>query len=595
MRQTTVRHLGREIDIQVHDGEFLSNLLRATHSFFELEILDFLRCNFPVQRTIIDAGANIGNHALFFQNFMPPSRLVCFEPLPANLTLLHANLGEGAEIFSCALGSKRGRRGLRFDPENLGICITDEQCGDEVEVVPLDEYGFEEVTLLKIDVEGDDLELLGGARATLERCRPVVVAEGNFIDLASALQGYGYLCVASWKGYNTFCFAPLSHTEGLCTLTRHVTGLPTHADTEVPPSGRYRLVKHLTALRAFHGIHGWRYDAPTYLAEMPGAGTITPIRTIRGKTLEREIPVATLTNIVILGTVGILVTSRGALLAESVHYPTLDLHLPPGNGALIDIGVQDRRPGAYVPLLGLWAGDLWHWIIEYLPRVLLAEEVGFKGVYLIQRGSAPFVRESLLMLGIAPGRIVEKGEEPWWVNELVIPTPITGTRGHQRSALAEYPALVKALRDLFREVPIPNPIAPQSERVLVSRRYSATIPRITNEPAVTGIAASHGFATIYPDHLTLQELLGTMRSTKTLITARANGLVHMLLAPNATTVVELADFSPARPDLIPFVEILEQTHHQTSPSPAADSEGGPFGVNLHELEVVLNQIVPKIY
>ena len=49
--------------------------------------------------------------------------------------------------------------------------------GDRAELRALDGFGFERVSLLKIDVEGYENEVLEGAVDTIRRNRPVVVIE----------------------------------------------------------------------------------------------------------------------------------------------------------------------------------------------------------------------------------------------------------------------------------------------------------------------------------------------------------------------------------------------------------------------------------
>ena len=49
----------------------------------------------------------------------------------------------------------------------------------DVEQKRLDDYNFDEVDYLKIDVEGHELKVLKGAIATIEKCNPVIVIEEN--------------------------------------------------------------------------------------------------------------------------------------------------------------------------------------------------------------------------------------------------------------------------------------------------------------------------------------------------------------------------------------------------------------------------------
>ena len=47
----------------------------------------------------------------------------------------------------------------------------------EAELKPLDDFALGGVDFIKIDVEGHEVEVLLGAAATIERCRPMVLIE----------------------------------------------------------------------------------------------------------------------------------------------------------------------------------------------------------------------------------------------------------------------------------------------------------------------------------------------------------------------------------------------------------------------------------
>ncbi len=55
--------------------------------------------------------------------------------------------------------------------------ISSEGDGESVEMVTLDSFNLDNVSFIKIDVEGHEIEVLKGARATLERNKPVMVIE----------------------------------------------------------------------------------------------------------------------------------------------------------------------------------------------------------------------------------------------------------------------------------------------------------------------------------------------------------------------------------------------------------------------------------
>jgi len=60
----------RGLNLFVYNNESVSNHLRQKKDFFESTTLDYLRDRHKIQKVIIDAGANIGNHSVYFANFL---------------------------------------------------------------------------------------------------------------------------------------------------------------------------------------------------------------------------------------------------------------------------------------------------------------------------------------------------------------------------------------------------------------------------------------------------------------------------------------------------------------------------------------------
>ena len=56
----------RGIPLTVYQHEAVSEVIRQTGDFYEADILDELREMYPTQRTIVDVGANIGNHSAYW-------------------------------------------------------------------------------------------------------------------------------------------------------------------------------------------------------------------------------------------------------------------------------------------------------------------------------------------------------------------------------------------------------------------------------------------------------------------------------------------------------------------------------------------------
>jgi FkbM family methyltransferase len=148
--------------------------------------------------TIIDVGANVGAFSRPFSTW-GGNRLIAFEPFLPIFEMLKAILiqDHGGELptttklYMAALGETIGTAKLRVPCgadgaivhpmasmarsfEGLeGVSFSD----FEVPVWTIDALGVDDLTAIKIDAEGYEIEVLHGATRTLERCRPIVSCE----------------------------------------------------------------------------------------------------------------------------------------------------------------------------------------------------------------------------------------------------------------------------------------------------------------------------------------------------------------------------------------------------------------------------------
>lgn len=149
-------------------------------------------------RTVIDIGASRGQFALFSASRFPNARIISFEPLPEPRAKLIETLGDRVEVRSVALGSEPGTVTMNVSRQDdsssvLGIGQAQQENFPGTEAIGTADVAMETLDaalngvperpcLLKIDVQGLELEVLRGAVETLAQVDEALI-ECSFVSL----------------------------------------------------------------------------------------------------------------------------------------------------------------------------------------------------------------------------------------------------------------------------------------------------------------------------------------------------------------------------------------------------------------------------
>ena len=188
----TIKHLDKTFEINLHENEVVSSIINQTNSFFESAFLEYVRINYNNQNVILDIGANIGNHALFFSEFLQHKDLICFEPFQQNVDLINKNLiGRKYQMMNYALSDSNSQMPLyNSQSDNYGgfsLHCYDGSKGEnksflinEVTTKTLDSLNLEDVSMIKIDVEGHENNVFNGAIKTIQKNNPIIFIENLY-------------------------------------------------------------------------------------------------------------------------------------------------------------------------------------------------------------------------------------------------------------------------------------------------------------------------------------------------------------------------------------------------------------------------------
>lgn len=152
----------------------------AGHGEFARAAIDFLRDHLPPDGAMCDAGANIGTVSIPLARMLPGLSAFAFEPQLPIYRLLMKNIAlnglMSVEAFPWALGEADGL--IHFPTPSLDASINfgavgrGSPEGDRTPVIirKLDSLKLPRLDVIKIDVEGFDLEVVRGAAATIRSC-----------------------------------------------------------------------------------------------------------------------------------------------------------------------------------------------------------------------------------------------------------------------------------------------------------------------------------------------------------------------------------------------------------------------------------------
>lgn len=149
---------------------------------------------------VVDAGANIGCFSVkACKKVGEHGRVFAIEPSSSNFDLLRKSVAQNGfeqvcTMFHLALGKSKDIKSLKVYGREWSDTLLDVKKSnspirtERVRVERLDDIlppNLSRLDLVKIDVEGSELELLAGARETLNRFHPDVVVESHSFGPAS--------------------------------------------------------------------------------------------------------------------------------------------------------------------------------------------------------------------------------------------------------------------------------------------------------------------------------------------------------------------------------------------------------------------------
>ena len=148
------------------------------------------------RRVAIDGGANVGLWSSVFAAHF--EQVHALEPVHENVQIIKLNCkAKNLRVHEMALYNKKGQQAFTVNSSNYANIVKEPSQKEQVffKTARIDDFNFKHVDLIKLDVDGCEMQALEGAERTIARWHPVLSIEIKLLDrkkLRKKLTDLGY-------------------------------------------------------------------------------------------------------------------------------------------------------------------------------------------------------------------------------------------------------------------------------------------------------------------------------------------------------------------------------------------------------------------
>jgi FkbM family methyltransferase len=182
----------------------------------ETELLEKVKPFLKNNKVVVQAGGNLGMQVVKFAEFF--ETVYTFEPDPINFYCLVNNLPYDNVIkFQCCLGEDHKMVSMNSLQDEIGGFYVNENKGN-IPTLRIDDLNLSGCDFIQLDVEGYQLFALRGAINTIQRFKPVISIELDWIerynfshrDIINLLINLGYEKVDSYTSDHIYIYKEMS-------------------------------------------------------------------------------------------------------------------------------------------------------------------------------------------------------------------------------------------------------------------------------------------------------------------------------------------------------------------------------------------------
>ncbi len=201
-----------------HPEDCIQKSMANCCDYWDTHALNIIDKYLPDNAVILDIGANIGSHSIYWAIEKNARKVYAFEPLTGAYEALAKNvklnkLNRKVIPYNLGLFSHNGNASItHYNISNIGNTSFCPNPNGVFKFIKLDNFKTrEKIDLIKIDVEGAEAEVLKGAAATISTHKPIIVIEtyNHRQEVDTILKLYGYTLTDTIREGEDYIYKPV--------------------------------------------------------------------------------------------------------------------------------------------------------------------------------------------------------------------------------------------------------------------------------------------------------------------------------------------------------------------------------------------------
>lgn len=215
-------HLRNKTIHYIKSDDCIGRFLKHGH-YWEEWMFKYIQEHYVENTHIIDLGGNIGTTTLLMSEVLSPRcKIFTFEPIYSDIlfkNIVDNQLTDRVMVYPYGVGNKIET--LHITPIDLserinfgGVSIIRTLDHSDkslpIQIVPVDHFHFENISLIKIDVEHMEIQVLEGCIQLIKRCKPTIIIETYQLhdvaqtDVFKELLSLGYEMISIPEGCHDY-------------------------------------------------------------------------------------------------------------------------------------------------------------------------------------------------------------------------------------------------------------------------------------------------------------------------------------------------------------------------------------------------------